>query len=520
MTGTSLRRDAGKTGLLLASIGGMIGSGWLFGALNAAKMAGPAALISWVLGAAAVALLAFVYAELSTLFPRPGAVIAFPLIAFGPLAAEIMAYVNFLAYCAVAPIEALAVTNYAANLWPALQAANATLTPLGLAAALALMVLFTLLNLGALRLVLRFNNALTAWKLAIPALTVAALAATRFHPANFTAHGFAPFGAGGIVTAISGSGIIFTFLGFRQAIELAGETANPAKSLPFAILGSVALCALLYLGLQAAFIGALPAAALAHGWSALSFPGIEGPFAGLAAALSLPWLAALLYLDAALSPAGAGIIYNTTAARVIYAISQAGMLPRAFTATSRQGAPIPALILSFLAGICFLAPLPSWQHLVATLSSIGVLAYGIGPVVLVCLRATLPESQTPRPFRLFAYQITAPAAFIVSNLIVFWAGAGVANTIFPLILAATLASLGYRAATQKPLAPLKPRQAAWLIPHLGSLWLITALGPQHGPHLLTQTTGAAAIALTSLATLALARRSALRPPDTGLAPAS
>jgi amino acid transporter len=514
MTASPLRRDAGKTGLLLASIGGMIGSGWLFGALNAAKMAGPAALIAWVLGALAVALLAFVYAELSTLFPRPGAVIAFPLIAYGPLAAEIMAYVNFLAYAAVAPIEALSITAYAANIWPALQAPNLTLTASGLAAAIALMALFTLLNLGAIRLVLRFNTILTAWKLAIPALTIAALAAARFQPANFTAHGFAPYGVGGIVTAISGSGIIFTFLGFRQAIELAGETANPAKSLPFAILGSVALCALLYLGLQAAFIGALPAAALSHGWAALSFPGISGPFAGLAAGLSLPWLAATLYLDAALSPAGAGIIYNTTAARVIYAISQAGMLPRAFTGTSRHGVPVPALILSFLAGLCFLAPLPSWQHLVATLSSIGVLAYGTGPVVLHTLRATLPESQTPRPFRLFAYQLTAPAAFIVSNLIVFWAGARVANTIFPLILAATLLSLAYRAATHKPLSALKPRTALWLIPHLGSLWLITALGPGSTLHPLTQTTGAAAIALTSLVTLALARHVAPRAPDT------
>ena len=67
-----LRREAGRTGLLFASIGGMIGSGWLFGALNAAKIAGPAAVISWVIGGVAILLLAFVYAELSTMFPRPG----------------------------------------------------------------------------------------------------------------------------------------------------------------------------------------------------------------------------------------------------------------------------------------------------------------------------------------------------------------------------------------------------------------------------------------------------------------
>src|ERR1700684_1364116 len=72
MSARGLRREAGRTGLLFASLGGMIGSGWLFGALNAAKIAGPAAIISWVIGGIAVLLLAFVYAELSTLFPRPG----------------------------------------------------------------------------------------------------------------------------------------------------------------------------------------------------------------------------------------------------------------------------------------------------------------------------------------------------------------------------------------------------------------------------------------------------------------
>jgi amino acid transporter len=516
MNNNSLRRDAGRFGLLLASIGGMIGSGWLFGALNAAKIAGPAALISWVLGAGAVALLAFVYAELSTLFPRPGAVIAFPLIAFGPMAAEIMSYVNFLAYCAVAPIEALAVTAYGANFWPALQAPNGTLTLIGLGAALGLMALFLVLNLAALHLVLKINNALTLWKIAIPTLTVVILFITRFTPANFTSHGFAPNGLPGILTAISGSGIIFTFLGFRQAIELAGETKNPAKTLPFAIIGSVALCALLYAGLQAAFIGALPQAALAHGWANLTYPGISGPFAGLAASLGLPWLAATLYLDAALSPAGAGIIYNTTAARVVYAISDAGLLPHLFARTTKQGVPLPALILAFIAGLFFLVPLPSWKDLVATLSSIGVLAYGIGPVVLFTLRSTLPESTHPRPFRLWAYQFTAPLAFIISNLIVFWAGGKVANTIFPLILAATLITLTYRLATHKPLAPFKPRHAAWLIPHLSSLWIITDLGPLHGTHLLTPLTGPLAITLTSLLTLTLAHRSALRPPDIGV----
>ncbi|MCW2568868.1 MAG: putative amino acid permease, partial [Mycobacterium sp.] len=45
-----LRRDISRLGLLFVSLGSIIGSGWLFGALTAATLAGPAAVLSWLLG--------------------------------------------------------------------------------------------------------------------------------------------------------------------------------------------------------------------------------------------------------------------------------------------------------------------------------------------------------------------------------------------------------------------------------------------------------------------------------------
>ncbi|MBB5372098.1 APC family permease [Acidocella aromatica] len=512
MSTTSLRRDAGPIGLLFSSIGGMVGSGWLFGALNAAKIAGPASLISWVIGGLAVLLLAFVYAELSTMFPRPGAVILFPQLCFGDLAARIMSWVNFLAYVAVAPVEAVAVVSYTANFWPGL-AQGGVLSGAGIAAAVALMALFTVINLFAIRAVLAVNSAITWWKLAVPAATVAALIAVHFRVQNFTAYGFAPTGAQGVLAAVSGSGIIFTYLGFRQAIELAGESGNPHRNLPFAIIGSVLFCMLLYAGLQLAFIGALPAGALAHGWAGLSFPGVSGPFAGLAALLGLPWLAATLYADAAISPGGAGIIYNTTAARVIYASAEGGLMPRRLTKLSAAGVPLASLGLAFVAGLLFLLPLPSWRQLVTYISSIGVLAYGVGPVALACFRTTLPEAEYPRPFRLAAARVLAPAAFIVGNLVVFWAGAAVANHLFCTMAVAFAVYCGWELAKRHTLSHLAWRGAAWMFPYFFGLWLITYLGPLHGRGLLGQGSGAAAIAVLSLAILALARRCALPDPQ-------
>jgi amino acid transporter len=513
MTETSLRRDAGSFGLLFASIGGMIGSGWLFSALNAAKIAGPASLISWVLGGAAVLLLAFVYAELSTMFPRPGAVIIFPQLCFGALSAQIMSWVNFLAYVVVAPVEAVAVVSYAANFAPSLESSSTgVLSHIGLAAAVGLMALFLVVNLLAIRLVLAINNAITWWKLAVPALTAIMLIAVHFRTANFYEHGFAPAGIGGIFQAVSGSGILFAFLGFRQAIELAGESANPRLNLPFAIVGSVLLCLGLYLGLQLAFIGALGPENLANGWAALKFPGISGPFAGLASMLGLPWLAAALYADAAISPGGTGVIYNTTAGRVLYATAEGGMLPKYFAALTRSGVPLRSLGLAFCAGLLFLLPLPSWKQLIGYISSIGILAYGVGPVVLFCFRHTLPEQNYVRPFRLAMAWLIAPLAFIVGNLVVFWAGAVVTNHIFGGLLAAFIIYCVWQFFKHRTLTHLAWRGAAWMLPHFGGLWLITWLGPLHGRGLLNNLQGSAVIALFSLGILALARLCAMPDP--------
>ncbi len=73
-----LRRAVGLQGLTMISLGSIIGSGWLLGAITAAKTAGGASLISWILGGAVLALLALVHAELGSTYPVSGGRHAFP----------------------------------------------------------------------------------------------------------------------------------------------------------------------------------------------------------------------------------------------------------------------------------------------------------------------------------------------------------------------------------------------------------------------------------------------------------
>jgi amino acid transporter len=71
-TDEGLHRDVGFFGLLWISAGTTLGSGWLFGAFVAVTIAGPAALIGWLLGSVFMAPLALVYAELGAMFPESG----------------------------------------------------------------------------------------------------------------------------------------------------------------------------------------------------------------------------------------------------------------------------------------------------------------------------------------------------------------------------------------------------------------------------------------------------------------
>src|SRR3954471_23975167 len=308
--GHELRRHVGVVGLLFASVGSIIGSGWLFGALNASVEAGPAAIISWALGGVMILLIALVYAELGTMFPLSGGVVRYPHMSFGSFASYTTAWITWVAVATTAPIEVEAALQYGTKYanFTKEHTVNGetvhTLTALGYGSAVVLMAIFVIVNYYGVRWFARINNVLVWWKLAIILVVIAAFFITAFHGGNFSSHGFAPEGVHGIFTAIATSGIVFSYLGFRQGIELAGETDNPRRNVPIAVVGSVLLTGLIYVLLQVAFIGALDPSVLGHSgsWANLSFENDFGPLAAIATALGLTWLAVLLYIDAVVSP--------------------------------------------------------------------------------------------------------------------------------------------------------------------------------------------------------------------------
>src|SRR5690348_11260422 len=108
----SLKREIGLIGLLWASTGSIIGSGWLFGAQKGLVTAGPAAVISWVIGGVAILILALVHAELGGMYPVSGGSARFPHYAFGGAAGASFGWFSWLQAATVAPIEVLAMITY------------------------------------------------------------------------------------------------------------------------------------------------------------------------------------------------------------------------------------------------------------------------------------------------------------------------------------------------------------------------------------------------------------------------
>jgi amino acid transporter len=504
-----LRRDVGRVGLLFAGVGSIIGSGWLFGALTASTIAGPAAIISWLLGGVMVMLIGLCYAELGAMIPVSGGVVRYPHFSFGSLTSYTSGWITWIACVTTAPIEVLATLTYATNYVPWLTDSKdgvPVLTGAGYAVAVALLFLFCLINAIGVRAFARFNNVLVWWKLAIISIVVVAFFVTAMHPGNLTDFGgFAPNGTGSIFSAVATAGIVFSYLGFRQGVELAGESSNPKRNVPLAVIGSVVITIIIYTLLQIAFIGALPAHTLQNGWSHLSFTNDFGPLAGLASLLGLGWLAVALYVDAIVSPADTGLIYTATTSRIAYAMGRNRNAPSGLAKLNKRGVPWVAVLVTFILGLVVFLPFPSWQKLVGFITSATVLSFSSGPLVLAAMRRQLPDQE--RPFKLPFGDTIPLLAFIASNLIVFWAGWDTNYKLLICIVAGWVLFALYHGFRRGEVPALEWRAASWIVPWLAGLMVISLLGDfGKGLGVLSIGWGALAVAGLSCVIYALALR--------------
>lgn len=482
-----LNRRFSPVSLLMLSINGMLGSAWLFAPLYAAKIAGSASVVAWLVGGLATALIALTFAELSTLMPVAGGTAQIPQLSHGTFTSFILSWLAWLSALTMAPIEVQAVLQYASTYFNSLvHIVNGvpTLTTIGLVWATIIMFALCVANVASFKGLVRFNFALFLFKVAVIILAVVYLLKASYNPSNFSdiTSVFSVSGWQAILTAVSTGGIAFAFTGFKHGVELAGETKNLNIAIPLAIVGSVLCCMILYIGLQVAFIGALNPEALSNGWVNINFMGDIGPFAGLAAGLGLAWLLKLLYVDAVISPLGAGLIYVTSTSRILYAMSEIGFVPPFLKRLSKNGMPLAAIAVNFAIGMFLFLPFPGWQSMVGFLVSGMVISYAMGPVALLCLRKELPNET--RLFKLPLANTLCLLAFYFCSLISYWTGW---DTMYKLGIAiaigATLFMIAYFRGKLKDNV-VWFRSAIWVVPYISGLLLISYLGAFGGQNVI------------------------------------
>lgn len=514
---SNYRRSLGTIALTATGLGSIIGSGWLFGAERAAAIAGPAAILAWVIGAVVALTIALTYTELGSMFPKAGGMVRYGQYSHGSLAGYLAAWANWIAIVSVIPGEATASVQYMSSWdfgWAQGLYDGKELTGSGVAFASVLLIFYFFLNWFAITLFAKTNTAITVFKVVVPILTAGALMLAHFDTSNVKQFGgFAPNGWSAVFTAVALSGIVWAYNGFQSPLNMAAEARNPGKSLPKAVISSILIALVIYLALQVAFLMGVPAHDLteAGSWAGLGF---NSPLADLSLAWGLNWLAMLLYADAFISPSGTGMIYAATTSRMIHGVQENGHLPGIFGRVDKKtGVPRPALVLNLVIAFLFLAVFRGWGSLAEIVSIATVISYITGPVAVMSLRRLSPDLR--RPVKLRAMPVIAPIAMVFGSLVLYWGRWPLTGKVI-LIMAVGLPVWAWYE-LRKPWAELRPhlKAGAWMVAYLLVMAVVSYFGGKEfgGRGYLPQGWDIVVVAVIALAFYYWGLRSAWRNPS-------
>lgn len=492
------KQEISLSDLTFIGLGSMFGSGWLFASSQVATIAGPAGILSWVIGGFAILLLGLVFAELGAALPRAGAIVRYPAYSHGPIIGCLMGFMNLVAFTSLASIEVEAARQYLASWIPGLTQKGSTLpTVSGWLFQFLLLAVFFALNYWSVRIFAKSNTVITLFKWIVPTLTIIILF-SQIRPGNFTVDGFAPFGFSGVQKAIATGGVMFAYLGLTPILSVASETRNPKKTIPLALILSAVLSTIIYILLQSAFIGSVPSRTLASGWGSISDQ-FRLPFRDIALMLGFGWFAVIIVIDAVISPAGAGNIFMSSSPRVVYAWAKSGTLFKLFTRIDKKsGVPRPALWLSFAFCIFWTLPFPSWQVMVNVVSAALILSYAVAPISAAALRRNAVGLE--RPFYLRGMPVIGPISFIIASLVAYWTGwTTISWLLGSQILMYLIYLLCWRVVPKDQVDfGQQIKSSLWLIFYYIGIMIVSFFGTFGGNNLLTQPWDILAIIAVSL----------------------
>ncbi|MGK5060547.1 amino acid permease [Janthinobacterium sp. LB2P49] len=389
-----LAKVLGPFDLVLMGIGAIVGTGIFVLTGTGALTAGPALSLSFVVAAVACCFAALCYAEFASTVPVAGSIYTYSYATLGELAAWMIGWDLLLEYGLAAAAVSVGWSGYFQSLLSgfgialpvALTAAPGALpgvtTFINLPALVIMLALTAMLGWGV-RESARLNNIMVAIKVGVVLLFII-FGARHVQPANWQP--YMPFGYHGMLSAAAL--VFFAFIGFDAVTSAAEEVKKPSRDLPIGIIGSLAVCAVLYVVVSAIMTGIVPYQ---------KFLGVDHPVSLALQYAGENWIAGFVDLGAILGMTTVILVMAFGQTRIIFAMSRDGLLPkRLSTVHPRFHTPFFA---TWLVGIVFgliAAVIP--LNILAELINIGTLAaFTMVSIAVVVLRKRRPD--LPRAFR-------------------------------------------------------------------------------------------------------------------------
>jgi len=417
------RKEIGFWSVVFLATGAILGPAVAFTPVSVLAVGGPAGILGWIVALFMILPVALVYVELGTAWPKAGGVGYYPYKSNGPLVGVLNGWGAYIGYTLASASIIIALVQYLSYFIPSLYSSTTqTLTPLGIGVTGVGIILVYLINILRIKRLAEINNGLTILTIGLLALLIVALGVhVRVSSLNDPAWGgFLPFGITGVFLATSAT--IYGYGGFRQPVDYAEELKDPGKSVPRAILITLILVFIIYILESFVFAGTINWSALGlkeGDWSGLN--SLAFPYVSASDALGLVSVGIAALVLAVIASFKDGVIYFGGASRVAYSLSKYdNAFPRFLTRMSGKGIPIAATTLSLIVSLIFLGLFPSFSSIFSLVVDGLLFAYAPGAVSLAVLRKTNPNVQ--RPYRLPAYKVLSPIAFVVSGLMIFWSG--------------------------------------------------------------------------------------------------
>ncbi len=476
------KKNIGLISATFLGVSCVIGSGWLFSPFKTAAIAGPAALITWVVSGFIMLMLALCFAEVATLYPKRGLSAIVPVISHNKFFGFPFALANWFGIVAVIGLEADATVQYLMNLTPHLKPylfQNDQLTWAGNSLSIGLVLIYSLLNYWGAKTLTKANNVLSILKVIVPVVTALIFIGVAFHPSNFTAvnDSFLPYGMKSILGAILTTGIIVSFNGFQSIVSFASEIKKPERTIPLSLVISLVFCLGVYLLLQTAFIGAVPPAMLAHGWHELQF---SAPMIQLSLLIGISTFTSIIYFGATVAPSGAGVAFTGTATRMFTAMARSGQMPGFFnTSHSQYNISRRSLIANTVLAVLFLILFRSWTQLAEFLSLFHILSYLPIPIALCVFRKALITQAYP--FRLWGGQLIALFVFVMfTYLTTLGHLKAVSEILFSFLILQIVFILVNSRSWLDILAAIQ--QSLGITLYFCGIWLLTYISPTQNPN--------------------------------------